>query len=96
MMRKIKEDTEYEGEDSYNKIKVVEHIIAWNFWEYYILDDEKENPDWSITDDIQFAFVMGYANEFGDISRKEMKDSIISQTHDLDEVMPAEGYSWVN
>ena len=84
------------NEGSNSKVTVVEHIIVKNFWEYYILDDKKENPEWSIADDIQFAFVMGFENEFGDVSRSEMKPYIISQTRNLDEVMPPEGFSWVN
>ena len=71
---------------------VLEHIILKNFWEYYILEDEYYDN----ADDIQFAFVMGFENEFGDISRKEIDPYIVSKTRNLNEVMPPEGFVWVN
>tara|TARA_R110000751_G_scaffold137297_3_gene240700 strand:+ start:2586 stop:2846 length:261 start_codon:yes stop_codon:yes gene_type:complete len=71
---------------------VLEHIILKNFWEYYILEEESYDN----ADDIQFAFVMGFENEFGDISRKEIDPYIVSKTRNLNEVMPPEGFVWVN
>jgi len=74
------------------KSRVLEHIILKNFWEYYILEDEH----YSIEDDIQWCYAMGFDDEYGTCSRSEMKPYIISQTKNLKEVMPPTGYSWYN
>ena len=73
------------------KLEIVEHIILKNYWEYYILKDDRYS-----TEDIKTAVVMGDATELGDISLSEMKPYIISQTSDLSEIYPAAGYKWEN
>jgi len=71
------------------KINVVKHIILRNFWEYFVTDDVYQ-------DDIVRCLVMGFETELGDVSLNEIKPYILSQTTDLANVMPAEGYSWVS
>ena len=74
--------------DSIIKIKVYEHIILRNFWEYYLLDNKDG--------DIRNAFVMGAENEFGDVSIEEIRPYIISRikVNDASELMPPTGFGW--
>jgi len=69
-------------------IKVVEHIMIKNFWEYYVTDE-------SFDGDIKLCLVMGIEQELGDVSMEEIKPYIMSRTAELDDVMPAAGWSWV-
>jgi len=71
------------------KLKVYEHFITKNFWEYYILDNNKN-------EDIRTALVMGFETEIGDVSMKEISPYIISRTTDLNQIMPVEGSSWLD
>ena len=74
-------------------LKVVEHIILRNFWEYYVL--ERELGDVVTHDpDIVYALVMGDSQEIGKVSMYEIKKYIFSRTTDLSELAPAIGYSW--
>ena len=73
------------------KLKVVEHIILRNMWEYFVLADEAgDEPD----SDIKYALVMGFNDEIGTVSMSEIKPHIISRTTDLNELLPAYGYQW--
>jgi len=75
-------------------LKVVEHIILRNMWEYYVLADE---PDTHAPDpDIVYALVMGFEDEIGTVSMSEIKPHIFSRTTDLNEIMPAFGYIWTD
>jgi hypothetical protein len=75
------------------KLKVVEHIITRNFWEYYIL--ERERGDIVTHDpDIVYALVMGDHDEIGTVSMREINPYIFSRTVDLSDVAPAIGYRW--
>lgn len=65
-------------------------IITKNLWEHFIFDV----PDIPKNSDQQFAFVMGYENEFGYVSLSELRPHVISVTKDLSEVMPPDGYQW--
>ena len=82
-MRKMKK------RDSKIVINVTEHIILKNFWEYYITDEETDDPK------IKFALVMGHETELGDVYLPELQPYIISKTKDLDELAPAEGWEWI-
>lgn len=68
---------------------VEEHFILRNFWEYYVLED-KDNDD-----DIKLCYVMGFENEMGCVYMPEVKPYIISKTKELNEIMPASGFEWV-
>ena len=73
------------------KLKVVEHIILRNMWEYFVLADEAgDEPD----SDIKYALVMGFNDEIGTVSMSEIKPYIISRTTDMSELLPASGYHW--
>ena len=75
------------------KLKVVEHIILRNMWEYYVL--AREPGDITTHDpDIVYALVMGDHGEIGTVSMSEIKPYILSRTQDLDELEPASGYRW--
>jgi len=69
-------------------VNVVEHIIIKNFWEYYVTDNK-------FSDDVVRAVVMGDETEIGDISLSEIKPYVISRTKKLDDVMPADGWNWI-
>jgi hypothetical protein len=47
-------------------------------------------------DGIAFGYVMGFENEWGDVSLNEVKPYIMTNTTGagLDEIMPPEGYYW--
>ncbi len=66
---------------------ITEHIIIKNFWEYYVTDNK-------FTDDIVQCLVMGIETGIGDVSLEEIKPYIMTRTKDLDDVMPAPGWSW--
>jgi hypothetical protein len=70
-------------------IKVVEHIILRNGWEYYVTDEP-------IEDGIAFALVYGDDTELGCVSLDEIKPYIVSRTKDLADLMPAPSWKWVS
>ena len=70
-----------------NTIKVVEHIILRNYWEYYIVEAADE-------DGIVFALVVGDYTELGYVSMDEITPYIMTRTTDMDEIMPAPMWSW--
>jgi len=70
-----------------NTIKVIEHIMLTNMWEYYIIDAADDNG-------IAFALVLGNCDEMGSVSMDEIEPYIISRTTNLDEVMPAPRWQW--
>ena len=67
---------------------VYQHIILKNYWEYY-LEEEDENG-------MAFGYVMGFENEWGDVSMDEIKPYIksIVRGDELNYIMPPEGYYW--
>ena len=69
-----------------NTVKVVEHIMLSNMWEYYILEAADE-------DGIAFALVVGDYTEMGSVSMDEIEPYIVSRTANLD-IMPAPNWSW--
>lgn len=75
--------------DSGDTLTVYAHGITKNFWEYYILDNEKAS-------DYRFALVMGYETEMGDVSMSEIKPYLFSYTENLTDLAPPEGYRWVD
>ena len=77
------------------ELKVVEHIILRNLWEYYVL--ERELGDVVTHDpDIVYALVMGDTQEIGTVSMREISKYIFMRTADLSDLEPAIGYSWAN
>jgi hypothetical protein len=71
-----------------NIVKVIEHIMLSNMWEYYILEEAFKG------DDIAFALVVGDYTEMGCVSMDEITPYIVSRTTRLDEIMPAPNWSW--
>jgi hypothetical protein len=72
-------------------VKVIEHIILCNYWEYYILDANGYSND----SDIRFALVVGDYTEMGSVSMDEIAPYIVSRTTNLDNVMPPYlGWTW--
>ena len=82
-MRNIKH-----ADDKGETFAVYQHIILRNMWEYY-LGEPDENG-------IAFGYVMGFENEWGDVSMEEIKPYIIGEAraNDLWHIMPPEGYRW--
>ena len=72
-------------------VNVIKHITLNNFWEYYIIDNDEYEPD----SNIQYAYVMGFADEFGDVVMDEIKPYILTETSDLQDLAPATGFEWV-
>jgi len=75
-------------------VTVTKHIILKNYWEYYIVNDDEMQYDEK--NDIQFAYVIGHTQEFGDVSMKEAKPFIISETTNLNDVAPAPDWVWLD
>jgi len=83
------------------EVKVIRHLIASNpieptepHWEYFIIDEpEMEFPEDS---DIQYALVLGWHDEFGTVSMKELSARAITDTYNLEEVAPAPNWRWVD
>jgi len=72
-----------------NTVKVIEHIILSNMWEYYILEEAFEGAG------IAFALVVGDYTEMGSVSMDEIAPYIVSRTINLDNVMPPYlGWTW--
>lgn len=71
-------------------INVTSHFILKNGWEYYVTDNifDKENQ-------IVTCLVMGFEIELGDVYLPEVLPYKISQTTELNEVMPAQGWEWL-
>lgn len=70
-------------------INIVRHGITKNFWEYYITDNRFDSNT------VQ-CLVMGFETELGDVYMPEVQPYFISQSSDLEEVMPASGWEWVD
>jgi len=85
---------EMQSKSGKTTVKVVRHLILKNFWEYYIVDDPELEFD--ADSDIQYAYAVGVAQEFGTISMKEFKPFIISDTTKLEEVAPAPNWQWID
>ena len=68
-------------------VKVIEHIMTSNLWEFYILEAADE-------DGIAHALVVGDYTEMGNVSMDEITPHIITRTTDMDEIMPAPMWSW--
>ena len=90
-------------------VTVKRYIILKNFWEYYIIEEDAYN---SIDDslppklyneetfkrDIQYAYVMGDFDEFGNVNLAEIKPYIVGDTVNLrrDEIAPPIGWKWID
>ena len=89
--------------NDYTKVKVIRHFNATcpmtsdqtePYWEYFIIDEpEMEFPEDS---DIQYAFVLGWNDEFGTVSIKDLEQRAITDTKDLSEVAPAPNWRWID
>ncbi len=87
-------------------VTVKRHIIIRNFWEYYIVKDENngsettlpEHPTRNDDGPVQFAYVMGFHSEFGNIDLNELVPYIITDTIHLrrEEVAPPPGWEWID
>ena len=70
-------------------LKVYQHIILKNGWEYYVTSKSTKN-------DILECLVMGFETEYGSVSLNEIKPYIVSRTIDLADIMPATDWTWVS
>jgi hypothetical protein len=72
-------------------LKIVEHIILKNGWEYYVTDSaEGDCP----RPEINFCLVMGFETEMGDVDMDEIEPYVISKTKNLSDLMPPPGWEW--
>ena len=71
-----------------SRFEVYQHIILRNGWEYYL---EQENSH-----GIAFGYVMGFENEWGDVSMDEIKPYIMSivRGDELNYIMAPFEYYW--
>ena len=92
--------------DGKQTVKVKRHIIVRNFWEYFIIEPDKdgfetvlpEHPTRNDNNPVQFAYVMGHFDEFGDVNLEELVPYIITDTIHLrrEEVAPPPGWKWID
>ena len=73
------------------KVKVYGWGILKNGWEYYYLDD-KHNSD------IRTALVMGFENEIGSVSQKEIYPYLLSYVkgESLNDISPVPEWEWID
>jgi hypothetical protein len=74
-------------------VEVEEFFMTKNMWEFYVIKPKEDEPQ--NTEDIKFCLVLGYENEFGDVSMSEVKPHMITRTKNLQEVAAAIDYEWV-
>ena len=84
-MRELVRVNQVNGE----RLRVYEHIITVNWWEFYLLDDNYDG-------DLRFGLVMGHFTEIGDVYMPEIRPYIRSRTlvDRETELMPAKGWEW--
>lgn len=70
-------------------VTVHSHAMTRNGWEYFFLDSK---PD---SDKNMLALVMGFETEMGDVHLPEIERFMLSFTRDLHDLMPCEGWEWV-
>jgi hypothetical protein len=77
-------------EETGSTLKVEQHVILKNFWEYYL-----EAPD---ENGIAFGFVMGFECELGYVDLNEIAPFAISSVKgtELNGIFPASGWNWVD
>lgn len=73
-----------------SELKITEHIILKNHWEYYVIDEDTGDPN------IKLCMVMGFETEIGDVYMPEIEPYILTRTTDLEELAPAEGCRWAD
>ncbi|MFZ9327774.1 MAG: hypothetical protein ACO24H_10035 [Polynucleobacter sp.] len=76
--------------DTGTVVTVYSHAITRNFWEYFFVDP-KPNSQHNMC-----AIVMGFETEMGDVHLPEIKPYLLSATSDLHDVMPCQGWEWVD
>ena len=78
--------------DGGTELRIEEHIVLKNFWEYYIVweRENERDPD----PNIRLALVMGFETELGLVDLEEIKPYIITRTKNLSNLFPATGYKW--
>lgn len=74
------------------QIEVIAHVILSNYWEYYICKAETND----VENHVYLCLVLGDYDEIGDVCLKEIEPYVISQTKQLDGVMPAPNWQWAN
>ena len=75
--------------DTGTVVTVHTHAITRNMWEYFLLEPKTDSAGNIL------ALVMGFETEMGDVNVKEIADSVLSFTKDMRDVMPCEGWEWV-
>jgi hypothetical protein len=80
------------NKETKSTLKIKEHIILRNFWEYYVID----KPSLNLPEDIEFCLVMGFETEMGDVYMPEIKPYVISKTKRLEDLAPVPGWEWVD
>ena len=73
-------------------INVIGHIILSNYWELYVTTKQNELAP-------MFGLMDGDFSELGYVNYDEIKPYILSQTYDIEElqeILPAPGWKWVN
>ena len=71
-------------------VTVHTHALTLNGWEYFLLQPKTDSVGNIL------ALVMGFETEMGDVNIKEIAGSLLSFTKNLTDVMPCEGWEWVD
>lgn len=87
--------------------KITFPIKSWfmtkNHWEYYVIDTKKMDKMLKVAHeplrkDIEYAYVLGFENEFGYIDMKELNPYRTVQAKSLKElkqIQPPPGFKWL-
>ena len=71
-------------------VTVHSHAMTLNGWEYFLLEPKTDSAGNVL------ALVMGFETEMGDVNVKEIARFLLSSTKNLHDVMPCEGWEWVD
>ena len=72
-----------------DQVNIVEHIMTQGFWEFYVTDMRHD-------ENTVCCYVLGHANELGDVDLREIEPLIISRTKNLADVMAAPNCEWMD
>jgi len=73
-------------------INVKQLIILSNLWEVFVIADENADEN----SDQMFTLTVGDFTELGYQSKEELKPYILTTTTDLQEVLPAPNWKWLD
>lgn len=80
---------EMQNLETKTKVKVYDHIILKNFWEYYVTESGKKR--------VKKCVVYGHETELGLVDMEEIQPfiNVRAEPETLNLIMPAPGWRWI-